>query len=76
MILSVGNIILIIVTVILVVAFFAYLIGSYIYKKSHHIPTGECAGCSSKMRRAFDQAKKEIHSNKEHACSCQNHNEN
>ena len=28
--------------------FFGGLIWSYIYKKKHHIPTGDCACCKSK----------------------------
>ena len=36
------------IVVILVVAiFFGALIGNYIYRKKHHLPTGDCAYCKS-----------------------------
>ena len=34
-----------VVVAILSIAFIGTLIGIYIYKKAHHIPTGECAHC-------------------------------
>ena len=37
-----------IIVAFVLIGFFAFLIGSYIYKKKHHIPTGECAECHSK----------------------------
>ena len=39
-----------IITIVLIIFFFIILIGSYIYKKKHHLPTGEC-GCCSKAKR-------------------------
>jgi predicted nucleic acid-binding protein len=37
------------ILVILAVAiFFAALIGNHIYRKKHHLPTGECAACHSR----------------------------
>ena len=37
-----------IIVVIAIVVFFAALIGTYIYKKTHNIPTGDCASCANK----------------------------
>lgn len=37
-----------IIVVIAIVLFFAALIGIYIYKKAHNIPTGDCASCANK----------------------------
>lgn len=37
-----------ILVIIAIVAFFGTLIGVYIYKRVHHLPTGECACCASK----------------------------
>ena len=35
-----------ILVLITVALFLAWILGSYIYKKLHHIPTGECACCA------------------------------
>ena len=37
-----------IIVSIALIAFFGVLIGRYIYKKIHHLPTGECAECKSR----------------------------
>jgi len=37
-----------IIVIFAVVVFFGSLIGNYIYKKKHHIPTGECSSCKTK----------------------------
>lgn len=46
-----------IIVIILTVAFLVSLIGRYIYKKYHHLPTGECSCCShtdkSKLVKQF-----------------------
>ena len=39
-----------ILVIALTIAFFLTLIGVYIYKKMHHIPTGECASCLNKKK--------------------------
>ncbi len=36
-----------ILVIAVVVAFLAFVIGRYIYKKVHHLPTGECECCHS-----------------------------
>lgn len=37
-----------IIVLMVVLGFFGFLIGRYIYKKRHGIPTGECACCANK----------------------------
>lgn len=37
--------------ILLVLAFLGFLIGRYIYKRKHHLPTGECACCASKHNK-------------------------
>lgn len=39
-----------ILVIIAVIVFFGALIGVYAYKKTHHIPTGDCASCSAKKK--------------------------
>ena len=39
-----------ILVIIITIAFFLSLIGVYIYKKIHHIPTGECSFCATKKK--------------------------
>lgn len=54
--------------IFLVVAFFAALIGNYIYKKVKHIPTGTCAEChknSKKLIKEYHKLYKNKKSSKE-----------
>lgn len=39
-----------IIVLILVAAFLLFLIGRYIYRKRHNLPTGECACCASSKK--------------------------
>ena len=39
-----------IIVIIAVALIFIAVIGSFIYKKIHHLPTGECADCSKRMK--------------------------
>ena len=34
--------------IVLLISFFGFLIGRYVYKKAHHLPTGECACCQNR----------------------------
>ncbi len=68
MILSIKNILLAVTVIVIVILFFGYLIGSYIYKVKHKLPVGDCAGCANKMKKAMEKAKRDIHSN--NSCSC------
>lgn len=47
----VQNILLIVCTVIFVLGLFSFLIGSYIYKRKHNLPTGECSYCHQSKNR-------------------------
>ena len=42
------SILLAIVTILFCLCLFGYLIGSYIYKKKHNLPTGDCSYCHKK----------------------------
>ena len=44
-----------ILVIVAIVVFFAALIASYVYKKIHHIPTGECAYCHSKSKKMLKE---------------------
>lgn len=41
--------------IILIVAFFAFLIGRYIYRKVKGLPTGECACCHKSKKRLLKE---------------------
>ena len=47
--------------IIAVLAFFGALIGRYIYKKAHHLPTGECAACASRKNNWVKEYHKKYH---------------
>lgn len=36
-----------IIVIVAVLIFLGALIGNYIYRRKHHLPTGECASCRS-----------------------------
>ncbi len=54
-------------TIIFITLLFSYLIGSYIYKKMHHLPTGECGCCKAKMQKAIKKGMRDYHKEK---CCC------
>lgn len=58
-----------IIVIITAVTFVLAVIGNYIYKRVKHKPTGECASCANRMRRALkngiDDISKECNCNKE-----------
>ncbi len=37
------------------VAFVAIIVGVYIYKKVHHLPTGECACCHKNKKKLLKE---------------------
>lgn len=53
-----------IVVIIAVILIFVGVVGSYIYKKLHHIPTGECADCSKRMKHAIKECQHDMKKNK------------
>jgi len=48
-----------VLVIIAIVSFFAVLIGVYIYKKVHHIPTGDCACCHKSTKQLLKEYHKE-----------------
>lgn len=44
-----------ILVVIAVIAFIGFLVGRYIYKKIHHLPTGDCAYCHKGSKELVKQ---------------------
>lgn len=52
-----------IIVVVLVLAFFGFLLGRYIYKKRHGMPTGECSCCASKKNKLIKDYHKKYSSN-------------
>lgn len=53
-----------IIVIIAAVLIVGGVLGSYIYKKITHKPTGDCSACSKRMKKNFDKISKELH------CSC------
>ena len=58
--------------ILIIIGAIAIVLGNilvYIYKKKKHLPTGECACCSSskKMDKMLDSVRKEL---EEEKCSC------
>ena len=51
-----------ILVIALVIAFLGFIIGRYIYKRVHHLPTGECACCHKNSKQLL----KEYHK----CCEC------
>ncbi len=55
-----------IIVIILCVLIVGGVLGSYIYKKIKHLPTGDCANCKANMQRAMKKFKRE--------CNCKTKN--
>ena len=53
-----------ILVIALVVAFLVFVIARYIYKKIHHLPTGECECCHSHKSNLVKDYHKKYHNNK------------
>ena len=49
-----------IVILVVVIAIVLAVVGTYIYKKSKGLPTGECSCCSSNMKKSVKKAMKNI----------------
>ena len=52
-----------ILVIVLIIGFFATIIGVHIYKKVHHMPTGDCACCRKSKEKMLKEYHK-IYSNK------------
>ena len=44
-----------ILVISLVITFLGVVIGRYIYKKMHHLPTGECACCHKGVKQLLKE---------------------
>jgi hypothetical protein len=53
-----------IIVIVLTALFLLALIARYIYKKVHHLPTGECASCASKGGGLVKMYRKKYKGNK------------
>lgn len=49
-----------------VVIFLAAMIGTYAYKRAHHIPTGDCAECRKGSKKLLKEYHKMYSNNKNH----------
>lgn len=49
-----------IIVIIAVALFLSGVIGSYVYKKIKHMPTGDCCDCAKRMKKSFKKAVKDI----------------
>ena len=49
-----------ILAVTLVVTFLGVILGRYIYKKVHHLPTGECECCHKSKKQLLEEYHKEF----------------
>ena len=50
-----------ILVIVIVIAFLSTLLGAFIYKKIHHLPTGECACCHKSRKKLLKEY---------HKCCC------
>lgn len=48
-----------ILAIVAVIAFLGFVIGTYIYRKMHHLPTGECACCHKSAKQLIKEYHKE-----------------
>lgn len=55
------SILLAIICTLLSLGLIGYLVGSYVYKKKHNLPTGDCACCHINTKRLLKQYRKERH---------------
>lgn len=44
-----------ILAVVLIVLFLGFIIGRHIYKKVHHLPTGECECCHKSKKQLLNE---------------------
>lgn len=59
------SILLAVLCIIFSVGLIGFLIASYIYKRKHNIPTGDCAYCHKGTKKMLDEY---------HKCYCNNKN--
>ena len=44
-----------VLVLVAIIGFIATIVGIYIYKKVHHLPTGECACCHKSTKKMLKQ---------------------
>lgn len=49
-----------ILVVVIIIAFLGFVVGRYIYKKAHHMPTGECECCHKSKKQLLNEYHKEF----------------
>lgn len=47
-----------IIVITLSVLFIGFLLGRYIYKRAHHLPTGDCAYCHKSTKKLIKEYRK------------------
>ena len=55
---QVVSILLIVFTVVFSLSLIGYLVGSYIYKRTHNLPTGDCGYCHKKKGQLLKEYRK------------------
>lgn len=55
------SILLAIICTLISLGLIGYLVGSYVYKRKHNLPTGDCACCHINTKRLLKQYRKERH---------------
>ena len=52
-----------VLVLVAIVAFLAAVLGTYIYKRVHHLPTGDCACCHKNTKKLLKQYHKKYDKN-------------
>ena len=47
-----------VLVLVLAALFVAAILGTYIYKRVHHMPTGDCASCHTNTKKLLKQYRK------------------
>ena len=47
-----------ILVLVMAIGFVAAIVGAYIYKRVHHMPTGDCACCHTNSKKLLKQYRK------------------
>ena len=52
-----------VLVLVAIIAFLTAIIGTYIYKRIHHMPTGDCACCHANTKKLLKQYRKKYGKN-------------
>lgn len=58
-----------IIVIIATLTFVLGYIGTYIYKRMHNIPTGDCSVCKKRMNKMVKKLQKDYHKQNKSSCS-------